>query len=240
MNPEQRPRRSAASCRCEATRGSGGALASLFRGDAVTIEAEARLVDDQLFPEEWAHIQGAIPKRRAEFGTARVCAREALAALGLPPTALVPTGDRAPVWPAGVVGSITHTHGYCAVVVDRSPPMRSIGLDAELLRPLEEGTIELICTPAERAWIRAQPDASEVDLVLLVFSAKEAYYKCQYPLSSTVLDFHDVELRINPTLRRFEARAVRVGLPEPVTRLEGRYAFDRGMVFCGVELSASA
>ncbi|AKU98457.1 4'-phosphopantetheinyl transferase entD [Labilithrix luteola] len=212
-------------------------LTTLFRSGAVIVESATSLVDDQLFPEEVGYLKNAVPERRAEFGTARVCARKALAEMGFAPTALVPTDDRAPVWPAGVVGSIAHTRDYCAVVVHRSPPMRAVGVDAEIVRRLEPSTIELIATPAERARMYALGDVLTDDLPILLFSAKEAYYKCQYPLSKTMLDFQDVEIRLAPAARRFEARARKPSLPECVKRLEGKYVFDRGLVLCGVELS---
>ncbi|GAB3946415.1 hypothetical protein GCM10027614_39920 [Micromonospora vulcania] len=56
----------------------------------------------------------AVESRRRDFTAGRVCARRAMADLGLPASAVPAAADRAPVWPAGVVGAITHTTGYCA------------------------------------------------------------------------------------------------------------------------------
>ncbi|MGW7821409.1 4'-phosphopantetheinyl transferase family protein [Streptomyces puniciscabiei] len=70
-----------------------------------------------LYPQETAHLRHALPKRRREFATARVCARRALQALGLPPAPIPPGSNGAPQWPAGVVGSITHRRRYCAAAV---------------------------------------------------------------------------------------------------------------------------
>ncbi|WP_405845207.1 4'-phosphopantetheinyl transferase [Streptomyces platensis] len=77
-------------------------------------------VSDDLFPEESQVIALAVDKRRREFTTARSCAREALRRLGHP-TVPIPRGrSGAPLWPAGVVGSITHCQGYrSAAVVER-------------------------------------------------------------------------------------------------------------------------
>lgn len=211
----------------------------LFAHAVVTAEAAPRSVDDQLFPEELAYLARALPKRRFEFGTARLCARQALAALGVPPAPLVPRDDRQPVWPAGVVGSISHTDGYCAVVVAPSPPMQSIGLDVEKLQTIEPRLAQAILTPREQAFVQAQPEARRDDLIVLHFSAKEAYYKCQYPLTETFLSFHDVELEVDvgPTEGRFVARRHKPGLAS-VQRLEGKFVFAAGKVLCGVELLA--
>lgn len=213
----------------------------LFVHAVVTSEAAPRDVDDQLFPEELAYLARALPKRRFEFGTARLCARRALAALGVPPAPLVPRDDRQPVWPAGVVGSISHTDGYCAVAVAPSPPMQSIGLDVEKLQHIEARLAQAILTPRELAFVRAQPEARRDDLIVLHFSAKEAYYKCQYPVTETFLGFHDVELELDldrwPAEGRFVAHRHKPGLAA-VQRLEGKFVFAAGKVLCGVELFA--
>jgi 4'-phosphopantetheinyl transferase EntD len=209
-------------------------IAPLFGPQCVTEEAVPRLVDDELFPEERAHIARAVDKRRAEFGTARVCARRALARLGFAPAALVPNEDRAPRWPAGIVGSITHTKGYCSVVVARSEHCRSVGVDAEQDVALSEALIEKICTPAERAFLK---ERSERDAIVY-FAAKEAYYKCQYPLTKSYLDFQDVELEVDFERATFRGRVVKATIPKPawLDRLAGSFLRQRGLVLCGLSL----
>jgi 4'-phosphopantetheinyl transferase EntD len=125
------------------------------------------------------------------------------------------------------------------VVLDRSPPLRSLGLDVETNAPLEAGTRAQILTPAERPWLAAMPTGRRDELALLVFSAKEAYYKCQYPLSGVVLDFQDVEVEIDLPRARFEARARKPGLPADLARLTGRCASAEGRVMCGVTVTGS-
>ena len=70
-----------------------------------------------LFPEEEALVAGAVTKRREEFAAGRNAARAALAGLGPPPCPLLRAGRRAPAWPQGIVGSITHCSGFCCAVV---------------------------------------------------------------------------------------------------------------------------
>jgi 4'-phosphopantetheinyl transferase EntD len=213
-------------------------LRSLFGEAAITAEALVRPDDDHLFPEERAYLRDAAPIRRAQFGTARIYARRALAELGVAPTALVPRADRSPVWPPGIVGSISHTRDRCAVVVARDTHARSLGLDIEGVRTLEEGVDETVLTPRELRFLRAQPRSRHDALLMLFFSAKEAYYKCQYPMTGTFLDFREVELEIQLEAGRFDARALKPGIPAFVGRLGGRFAFEHGMVMSGVELGA--
>jgi 4'-phosphopantetheinyl transferase EntD len=212
------------------------AIAELFGGPVVVAASVLSLADDGLYPEERAYIQAAVAKRRAEFATARILARKALATLGAAPVALVPKPDRAPVWPSGYTGSISHCANYCAVAVARSSDVRSLGLDVEDLRELDRSMLDLVLTPGERRWLRAQPDALQPMLPIVIFSAKEAYYKCQYPITHGFLDFQDVELSIEWEAGRFEAQIRKEGWPAAVARLAGRLLVADGRVSCGVML----
>ena len=209
-------------------------MGGLFGEDVYLAEAVPALVDDQLFPAEREYIRGAVPKRRAEFGTARVCARRALVALGADPIPLVPGADRAPTWPSGVVGSISHTDGYCVAAVTRSPPARSIGLDVETLRVLDPSLAEIVLTPRERAWLRDRPASSRSELGLLCFSAKEAFYKCQYRVTGTFLDFLDVEIQVAQAQGRFDVRVLEPGWRPNGASGSGRFAFEGNRVMCGI------
>lgn len=207
-------------------------ISSLFTAQVVTEEAVPALVDEQLFAEERAHVANAVAKRRAEFGTARVCARKALARLGVGAIPLVPHEDRAPRWPEGIVGSISHTHRYCGVAVARSERVQSLGLDVEQDKQLSPDIITVICTPAERTRLRDARDA------IIYFGAKEAFYKCVYPLLQTFLDFQDVELDVDLGARTFTGRIIKPGAasvaanPHP----QGRFKRERGLLLCAAEL----
>ncbi|MEM9492807.1 MAG: 4'-phosphopantetheinyl transferase superfamily protein [Myxococcota bacterium] len=184
-------------------------LASLFDSNVVAVEAAPKIVDSELFDEELAHVKRSVAKRKAEFGTSRVLARRALGQIGVEAGALMPSKDRTPSWPKGVVGSITHTDDFCAVVVADSESVRSIGIDAEADTPLKPELVEMVCTPGEKRWLDAQDENRRGLLAKLIFSAKEAFYKCQYPLTKTFLDFLDVELTFDLETETFTARMLK-------------------------------
>jgi len=211
-------------------------IADLYRNAVQTAEAFPRLADTEIYPEEFACIQRAVPKRRAEFATGRILARKAFAAIGTPSVVLLPKASGATAWPPGIVGSISHTDGYCAVVVGRTPPLYSLGLDVETLHVLEASMTEFILTDREQSWLQDQARELRNNLVLLIFSCKEAYYKCQHPISEGFLEFRDVELELDLTHCNFEARVLKDRWPACVARLSGRFAFQGGRVFSGVEL----
>ncbi|WP_394816075.1 4'-phosphopantetheinyl transferase family protein, partial [Clavibacter michiganensis] len=93
-------------------------------------------VDGGLAGDESDAVATALPGRRAEFVTGRVLARRALAALGRRPGSIPVARDGAPVWPAGIVGSITHCVGLRACAVGRRDEHAGIGIDATPARPL--------------------------------------------------------------------------------------------------------
>lgn len=150
---------------------------------------------DDLLPEETMAVAAAVPSRVEEFATGRVAARAALDALGVAPAAIPADSSRRPVWPDGVVGSITHCRGVAAAAVARAGDLHVLGIDAEPAEPLEVGVLEVVTTPSERdrLAIATFPLAGTV-----VFSAKESFYKCWSAAGGPWLEFDDVEVDLAP------------------------------------------
>lgn len=146
------------------------------------------------WPEEAGAMRHAVPKRRAEFAAGRAAARAALAACGLPAAAIPMADDRAPVWPEGIAGSITHTPDMALAVVAPRSRLTGLGVDAEPDLPLPEDLLPDICDTEERAWIALQDDP--LRSARLIFVAKEAAYKCQYPLSRKLLGFDAITIDV--------------------------------------------
>lgn len=128
-------------------------------------------------------------------------------ALGLPPTPVKVADDRCPVWPDGVVGSISHSRLLAGAAVARcTDGVRSVGLDIEEAEPLEGDLIDEICLEPERDWLATQPPEDRGLLAKAIFSAKEAAYKCQYPLTRALFGFDMIEIDVQMPQRRFLAR----------------------------------
>jgi 4'-phosphopantetheinyl transferase EntD len=198
-------------------------LASVHGPEVIFATGTPTLVTDKLFPYEQDYVAHAVAKRQAEFGTARVCAREALSRLGVGPCSLVPNTDRSPRWPAGIRGSIAHTDDWCAVAVTGAPAIVGIGLDLEADTAFEPELEGAICTRAELNWIRSFDRAEMGWLGPLVFSAKEAFYKCQYAVTSTRLNFKDVELHFDLAAQTFTIGYLKPKVPQrtPLMRIQG-------------------
>lgn len=164
------------------------------------------------------------PARAGEFAAGRHCARAALSALGRPGAELPRRGDRAPGWPAGTVGSITHCRGYCAAAAGPTVSYLSIGIDAEPNEPLPAVVLPRISSAAERRWIGAAPGGVHWDRLL--FSAKESVYKTWAPLTGAWLGFLDATVTVEPAEITEVAGAhvtgrFRVALHVPPPRMNG-------------------
>jgi 4'-phosphopantetheinyl transferase EntD len=197
-----------------------------------------------LFPEEEAVVERAVEKRRKEFATGRVCARKALAGLGVSPRP-VPSGPKgSPVWPAGVVGSITHCDGYFAAAVARGADLVSIGIDAEPDQPLPSQLVPDIALPAEIAWLRlAGRELPAVSWDRLLFCMKEAVYKAWYPLAGRWLGFEDATVEVDREQGTFTATLLVDGPRvegEEIARFDGRWLAADGLVLAAVAMASPA
>lgn len=145
-----------------------------------------------------ATLDSAVHKRKAEFIAGRYCARAALAQLDdnqpmSNTSAVIGIGaNREPLWPPGVVGSITHTHDYAAAIVAPRSKVRALGLDSETW--IDPGSVEhvseLILTIREEYTDHLHMFDSPLHYLTLVFSAKESLFKCLFPLVNRFFDFH--------------------------------------------------
>lgn len=213
------------------------APAELFPPGVIFVRGDAALARIPLLPEEEQLTQAMAEARRREFALGRACAREALLRLGVERGPLLRDG-RLPRWPAGVVGSLTHTEGFTAAAVASSDTLRGIGIDAEQCDDLSERAAARICAAGEQerlASLVRPPEDPPVQWEKLVFSAKEAFYKAYFPVARHFLGFKDVALDIDPATHRFVARLLRDDKPGP-RRAEGRYALLPPHVFCAVTL----
>lgn len=180
-------------------------------------------------------------QRREEFAAVRILARRALAQLGESPGP-IPRGEGgAPVWPVGVVGSMTHCPGYRAAVVARASQVLTVGLDAEPHRPLPAGVLTEISLPAELEQLeRLRSQRPDLCWDRLLFCTKEALYKAWFPLTRRWLGFDQARVTLNAD-GTFVADLL-VPDPEavgcPVDRFSGRWLLGRDLLVADVAHAA--
>ncbi len=189
------------------------------------------------FPVEAAAVAGAVPTRRDEFAAGRAAARAALVALGLPPAAVPVGASRAPCWPPGIAGSITHADGMALAVLAPSMQCAGIGIDAEPDAPFPDDLLTNVTRPEERRWLAGRPDPARA--ARLMFCAKEAAYKCQFPQSQSLIGFDAIQIAIDIPNRLLVARFM-IAVPPFAngTVLRGRFTRAAGLWLAGFSLPA--
>ena len=145
-------------------------------------------------PDEWEDIAAAAPARQREFTAGRLLARALGETLGLPPIPLRRAEDRSPVWPADRTGSLSHCNTLCAAAVGKRSAIQSIGVDIETIGRVEQKLWPTLFTEKEADYFSSLAPEKVARETTLFFSAKEAFYKCQYPLTHQWVGFQDVEI----------------------------------------------
>jgi 4'-phosphopantetheinyl transferase EntD len=209
-------------------------IADLLPPSVASVDARGDARRATLWPGEQAAVARACERRRLEFTTVRTCARAALARLDIQPAAILADRHGAPVWPAGVVGSLTHCEGYRAAAVGRVPHVKTIGIDAEPDQPLPEGVLRLVSLPEERAQLgRLAGEWPGVSWDRLLFSAKEALYKAWFPLTHRWLGFEQALITFDAA-GRFTAAVREVRPAGDLTGFSGRWCARDGLLLTAV------
>ncbi|AOX99755.1 hypothetical protein BJP62_04355 [Jeongeupia sp. USM3] len=155
-------------------------------------EAALQRFDAALLP---AALAGAALKRRLEFLAGRDCARDALRRAGYDGNAPLAIGDdRAPQWPAGWVGAITHSHGLALAAVAPAARQCGLGIDVEPWVDAARADRLRAQVGSDSEWQRAPAGSSDAEWFITVFSMKESLFKALYPQVRRYFGFHDAEV----------------------------------------------
>jgi 4'-phosphopantetheinyl transferase EntD len=216
-------------------------LSELFPHGALTAELRGAGDPAALHPDETRHLRKAVRKRAEEFAAGRLCARLLLHEFGVDNFAVEVGPERQPLWPAALVGSITHTTGFCAAVVAPRKCLRAVGIDTEIAGGVKPELWRSICTPEESAWLRSLSNSEQVSAATAIFSAKEAFYKCQFVLTGEQLGFHDVSAELPEWGQEHASFTVRANRSialetQAVLPLQGRYLFHEQFITSGIAL----
>ncbi len=210
----------------------------LFPPSVLAASARVDPADEaHLFAEERLLVASAAPKRRREFASARCLAHALLAQLGAAPGPLGREANRAPIWPVGIVGSISHCDERVAVAVAHGRDHAGVGIDIEPDVPIESGLWSRICTPTEIARLDGSDENTRGRTVRLLFSAKEALYKCVHPHAQRFIGFQEAEILLQPEGRFAASLPDDVSCALPVRgALTGRLVRREGWILTGMSL----
>jgi 4'-phosphopantetheinyl transferase EntD len=176
------------------------------------------------------------PKRLTDFSTGRYCAIKALEQLGIK-DAIIPIGiDREPIWPDGIVGSISHCDSLVGAIVAKKSEHISLGLDIEEIGRVTSDLWDLVFTENEKVYLNALTGRKLEEQSTAIFSIKEAFYKFQHPLTKTFLDFLDVEVSL-PSMDKVVVISDEISLDSMIRKNKIKYFFDNDCVISIIIIS---
>jgi len=192
-----------------------------------------------VLPAEAPAIANAIPKRKREFAAGRRAAREALRAINHAGVAIPKGADRTPVFPEGIAGSITHNRLAALAIVAPKSQFRTLGVDIEPAQALKPQLLKAICTEQDRDMLSALPEADRLLLARCLFSAKEAVFKAQYPITRQVFGFDAASITFNAVRSGFTATFHRdIGTIRMGSTVSGQCGMAGGHILSMVTLGA--
>jgi len=175
---------------------------SLFNNQAISSQQWQTL--HSVVPDS---IIKALPKRQSSFFNGRLCAEQTLIKLGESPRLNIGKLKQ-PIWPNGVIGSISHCDGMALAIATSQMNIHGIGIDIESI--LDSKTLNAIRQSAlsedERNRIpdwKQDIGLCENTLVTVIFSLKESFYKSVFNYVNRVLEFNAIEV-INITAQKVE------------------------------------
>jgi 4'-phosphopantetheinyl transferase EntD len=154
-------------------------------------------------------IENAVPGRAREFAAGRQAARQALARMGFDGVTVLRSPERHPIWPNGVIGSISHSQKVAGAAVTRDDRLIGLGFDIEQPAVARPGDIvSKVMTADEIGQFGSRDEKLLASHLAMVVSCKESAYKAVNPVIGEYFDFLDIEIELDETSRTFVARAL--------------------------------
>lgn len=168
-------------------------FAAVSAGD----DDDATAVRPFMAPELLSLGSGAVDARRSAFLLGRRAAHQALHQLGRDVGPILIGDQRQPLWPNGVVGSISHTDEWAVALIALQEHALGVGIDVEARgRTADElaGIYEQATVADERRWLDALPVGQREEQLLGIFSAKESTFKALFPIVNELFGFSAIAL----------------------------------------------
>lgn len=157
--------------------------------DVASFDAELFAINGIACP---ANVARSVQKRQAEFYFGRLVARHALRELGVIGTEVRVGASREPVWPPGVIGSISHAQALAAAAVMPVGECGGVGIDIEHVVG-EQASAALkatVISSGELAYLETLVGELTLSALLTIaFSAKESLFKSAFNEVGRYFDF---------------------------------------------------
>jgi len=149
-----------------------------------------------LSANEYAIVEKYGAKRMTDFCTGRYCLRQCTEKLGFTGDILI--GERGkPLLPNHIAASISHSKTLCGAIAANTDSFVALGFDIETAGRVHKDMWHLLFTKNETEMLMAMDTEQQQLHTTIFFSMKEAFYKMQYPITGTYLDFPEVEIQMD-------------------------------------------
>jgi 4'-phosphopantetheinyl transferase EntD len=150
-------------------------------------------------------ISASVEKRQVEYFFGRLAAQVALSAIGHDTVTLATGPHGEPLWPQGIIGSITHTCEFAAAIA--LPCLQYIGIGIDIESVADPDTLQAllakVISPPEHAYLKSLGRSAPLEvLAAIAFSAKESFYKavfshaqCSFDLTAACITDLDSDAR---------------------------------------------
>lgn len=144
-----------------------------------------------------ADIETTVRKRRAEFFAGRYCAKKSLLSLNNAAPDIHIGQHRNPLWPAHIVGSISHSNNHAVAVTALESTNRGIGIDIQ--NEIDRNTYvkiksQVIFRDEYNAIFQRNQGLNQQQLLTVVFSVKESFFKAAFAEVGRYFDFSSVSI----------------------------------------------
>ena len=144
--------------------------------------------------EELELLDNANYKRYLEFCAGRACAHTALSKFSLESHPIIIGNKKHPLLPKVFTGSISHTDDFSVCITSKTTHYRSLGIDVESIDRLDESIWKLLANEEDEI----PPISDENSAELLLFTCKEAVYKCWHTAGGNrILDYSDISIKFS-------------------------------------------
>jgi len=175
--------------------GNGLLTAVHFVEDFNHVDDEAKQFPLSYISNKVNHIS-----RQQAFAAGRVLIKRCFVDLSLTHTMVTQDAYGAPIWPNGVTGSVSHTQRavITAVCFNKHTNNKvSIGIDIEQLNRVQASIWPTVFTQNERVFLSKTKLPDQIKVATCLFTAKESFYKAQFPLTRQFIEYEDIEVTLD-------------------------------------------
>lgn len=163
---------------------------------AVSHFTQEKKTADILFTGERQIADSFEQMRMQDFCVGRYCAHQCLTDFNRS-EAVLKTEHGEPIWPKGLIGSISHSKLLSGAVVMPEKDYKALGLDIEAIGRVSVDLWPLFFTEDEIDWLQSRPYPYQSFFATLFFSFKEAFYKMQFSITKSFVDYHQCIISYN-------------------------------------------